>query len=442
MDTAYEISHAFVVPALLQVAGASFAQRVREWAERIGTVEAELERVQSEIDELGFALYGISEEDRRAIIEGFVANGNDDGRDDPGSDDDTEGETVELDPAGLAASLVSWAVGVAMGRFDLRLATGERSWAKEPGPFDPLPVCSPGMLTDYDGQLLLTVPPGYQAKFTAVLVDDPGHQQDVTARVRAVFDAVFGREADRWWDDVGVALGAKGGEVGGWLRRGFFDHHLKTYSKSRRKAPILWPIGPRSGSYNVWLYAHRVSADLLFQVLNDVVVPRLAVQERELTELRQNVGFNHTASQRRAIDTQVRLLGELREFRDDLEALAPLWAPDLNDGIVVVLAPLWRLFSYNRAWSNELKKQWEKLRKGDNDWTQLAMRLWPARVLPKCTKDRSLAIAHGLEDAFWMQDPDHYDKWLPRQVPETLMEELVAQRHNSAIAAALQRVDK
>jgi hypothetical protein len=26
------------------------------------------------------------------------------------------------------------------------------------------------------------------------------------------------------------------------------------------------------------------------------------------------------------------------------------------------------------------------------------MRLWPERVVPKCAKDRSLAIAHGLED--------------------------------------------
>ena len=102
---------------------------------------------------------------------------------------------------------------------------------------------------------------------------------------------------------------------------------------------------------------------------------------------------------------------ELHEFREELEAVAPLWAPDLNDGIVIVLAPLWRLFAHHRAWSSELKKHWAKLAKGDYDWAQLAMHLWPERVVPKCAEDRSLAIAHGLEDVFWVQDQAHEDKW-------------------------------
>jgi hypothetical protein len=52
------------------------------------------------------------------------------------------------DAGALAAELADWLVGVAFGRFDLRLATGERLIPPEPEPFDPLPVSSPGMLTD------------------------------------------------------------------------------------------------------------------------------------------------------------------------------------------------------------------------------------------------------------------------------------------------------
>jgi len=252
-----------------------------------------------------------------------------------------------------------------------------------------------------------------------------------------VFDVVFGSDADDWWVDVGDALGAKRGEIGAWLSKGFFDYHLKSHSKSRRKAPILWPIGTASGSYVVWLYAHRVTADSLFQVLNDLVDPKLSVEQRRLVELTQEAGPNPSASQRKAIDAQEKLVGELQEFRNELEAVAPLWAPDLNDGIVIVLAPLWRLFAHHRAWSKELKKHWDKLAAGDYDWSQLAMHLWPERVVPKCAEDRSLAIAHGLEDVFWVQADDNDDKWEARTTPSTPIDQLITGRHNPTITTAL-----
>ena len=113
--------------------------------------------------------------------------------------------------------------------------------------------------------------------------------------------------------------------------------------------------------------------------------------------------------------------------------MAPLWHPDLNDGIVIVLAPLWRLFAHHRAWSNELKSRWGKLAKGEYDWAQLAMHIWPERVIPKCAEDRSLAIAHDLEDVFWAQDDDNPDKWHPRHTPTTPIDQLIADRANPTI---------
>lgn len=431
LDTVVEVSHAFVVPALLQVDGESFAGRVSAWGERVAVVEAELERVQFEIDELCFELYGISEEDRRAITEGFgVTDTDDEAADD--ADEDESDAGVELDPVGVAAGLVSWAVGVAVGRFDIRLATGERNWPVEPDPFDPLPVCSPGMLTGADGLPATSLPAGYPLVPSPVLVDDPGHELDITARVRGVFDVVFGDDADIWWSDIGAALDARNG-VEGWLRRGFFDHHLKTYSKSRRKAPLMWPIGTKSGSYQVWLYAHSVTPDSLFRLLGDVIEPKLAAEQRQLSDITQEFGPSPTASQRRSLDVQQRLVDEITELRDEIRAVAALWHPDLNDGIVIVLAPLWRLFAQHRAWAKELKDRWVKLAKGDYDWAQLAMHIWPERVIPKCAIDRSLAIAHNLEDTFWTQDETNPDKWHPRHTPTTTIDQLIADRTNPTI---------
>lgn len=455
LDKETETSHAFWLPSLLSVGGDDLAHRIATLAERNHKISTQLGAIQSEIDELCFELYGILDQDRRAIAEGLGANDangdgaraeldNDNGAepdfdDDEDDDEDDDNEVVGLDSSVLAAGLVSWAVGVAMGRFDVRLAIAEGVLPNEPDPFDPLPGCSPGMLrTDQD--LPLANPPAhYPVLVSSLLVDDPGHELDITRRVRSVFEVVFLDDADVWWSEVGAALRTRDGEVGTWLTKGFFDHHLKTYSRSRRKAPLLWPIGTRSGSYLVWLNAHRVSTDSLYQALHDVVAPKLIVEDRELSELRQTAGTSPSASQRKAIEARGRFVAELRELRDELEAVAPLWAPDLNDGIVVVLAPLWRLFAHHRAWSNELKKHWAKLVKGDYDWAQLAMHLWPERVVRKCAEDRSVAIAHRLEDVFWVQDPLN-EKWHPRTEPTIAVEQLISLRHNPATAAALHRL--
>ena len=60
---------------------------------------------------------------------------------------------------------------------------------------------------------------------------------------------------------------------------------LKRYSKSRRKAPIIWQLGVPSGRYSLWLYAHRLSRDSFFRIQNDVVAPKLAHEERQLANL-------------------------------------------------------------------------------------------------------------------------------------------------------------
>ena len=441
LDTVSEVSHAFVVPALLQVEGGSFSGRLGAWGKRVASVEAALDEVQTEIDELCFELYGISEEDRHAITDGFevTADIEFDGLDDESHD--SGDDVAAADPLGLAARLVSWAVGVAVGRFDVRLATGGREWPVEPAPFDPLPLCSPAMLVGEDGLAVTDTPAAYPVGVSPVLVEDPGHRLDLTTRVRAVFDVVFGGDADQWWADVGAALGAKSGEVGPWLGKALFDHHLRTHSKSRRKAPILWPIGSRSGSYLVWLYAHRVSPDTLFQILNDLVSPKVTLEEQQLTRLRQDAGPEPTASQRKVIEKQEDFVSELRELREALEAVTPLWAPDFNDGIAIVLSPLWGLFAHHRAWSKELKQHWGKLAKGEYDWAKLAMHLWPERVILKCAEDRSIAIAHGLEEVFWCQDDTNVDKWHPRVHPTTPIDQLIAERQNPAVVAALQHLE-
>ena len=144
--------------------------------------------------------------------------------------------------------------------------------------------------------------------------------------------------------------------------------------------------------------------------------------------------------------------------------MAPLWNPNLDDGVIINFAPLWRLVPQHKAWQKELKSTWDALCEGKYDWAHLAMHLWPERVVPKCAKDRSLAIAHGLEDVFWEEssvvsrrssvghafaddrgpmtdDASANDakpgKWQPRKVPQSEIDRIVAERTSAAVKDAL-----
>lgn len=445
LDTRSETSHAFTLPALLQVAGADISTRAAAWSDHVRTVEAELAAILSEIDARCFDLYDIDVADRHTITEGFGSRGSDseeatsDGAND--AEDDAEEDTDEndstSDPTGLAAEFVSWAVGVAFGRFDAHLATGARPLPVEPEPFDPLPACSPGMLTGGEGLPLAQPPAGYPLAFpeAGVLVDDLGHSQDLPTAVRAVFDVVFGAAADRWWTDVAALLEPKGHDLRVWLAGSFFEHHLKRHSKSRRKAPIVWQLGTPSGRNSVWLYAHRLKRDSFFQLQNEVVGPKLAHEERQLTSLIQNAGGSPSAPERKEIAAQEAVVEELRAMLDEVKRVAPLWNPNLDDGVVLTMAPLWRLVPQHKPWQKELKSKWDELAAGKHDWAHIAMHLWPERVVPKCAADRSLAIGHGLEEAFWVIGAD--GKWTARATPVKPLDEIVGERASPAVKAAL-----
>ena len=352
----------------------------------------------------------------------------------PGSDED---ESVEVPMAPPLASLLSWSEGVALGRFDVRLATGDREPPPEPDPFDPLPIYSPGMFPD--GQ----IPDDYPLTVDAdgILVEDQGYPDDLLAEVREVLTLL--------WPDNPEAIEAEACKLLGldslrdWFRNAanFWDDHLKRYSKSRRKAPIYWMLSGQSGSvrgrdrtYSVWIYYHQFDRDTLYKVLNQYVKPKLEHELRGLDTLRAEAGPEPTASQRKAIETQETFCDELRGFRDEVARVAPLWNPDLNDGVILNHAPLWRLVPHHKAWQRECKACWDKLVAGDYDWAHLAMHLWPERVVPKCAEDRSLAIAHDLEHEFWLENAE--GKWDPRDVPPERVEELIAERTIKAVQEA------
>lgn len=433
LDTCTETSHAFVLPALVGAEQAgSLHERAQSWRYRVRELTSALVDVQSSIDALCFSLYDLTGEDRLSF----------EGAQRPTSPPvQAQVPSGSIDEGWVGNSLLSWLVGVIFGRFDVRLANGERSTPPEPAPFTQLPACSPGMLTGEDGLPLDEPPDGYPVTFPedGVFVDDVGHGRDLVAVSREAFDVVFGQgDADALWDEAAELVSARKKGLRDWFARSFFADHLKRYSKSRRKAPIYWQLATPSASYSIWLYAHRLTPDTFFRVLNNYVAPKLMHEEVKFTRLVQAAGPDPSTRAAKEIATQEAFVDELRAFRDEVALIAPLWNPDLDDGTVLVKAPLWRLVPQHKPWQNELRKKWDELQEGKYDWAHIAIHLWPERVVPKCTEDRSLAIAHDVEDVFWFEDDD--GKWQPREVDQAKVDALVEERTSPTVKDALQRL--
>jgi hypothetical protein len=216
--------------------------------------------------------------------------------------------------------------------------------------------------------------------------------------------------------------------------QGFFQYHLSRYTKGSRQAPIYWQLSAGTGACSVWLYYHRFTVDTIYRVLRDFVEPRIQQAERDQLEF-ESQGSLSVEAATQLHNAQI-LLQDLRLLKSELDLVAPLWNPNLNDGVIINHAILWRITPYT-PWQKKCKECWDKLEKGDYDWAHLAFHLWPERVIRSCTTDRSLAIAHGLEERLWQETNN--GNWLPRQLSEADLQALIAEHSNPAVKSALER---
>ena len=146
------------------------------------------------------------------------------------------------------------------------------------------------MLQGDDGLPLTETPPGYPVdiQWDGILVDDEDHSADVVARTRQVIDLLWGERADAIEREACEILGVK--SLRDYFRKsgkgGFWDDHVKRYSKSRRQAPIYWLLQSSKKNYGLWLYYHRLDKDILYKALVNYVEPKIRLEESRLNDLR------------------------------------------------------------------------------------------------------------------------------------------------------------
>jgi len=301
------------------------------------------------------------------------------------------------DGATEVENLLSYCLGVAFGRWDARIGKDPSLGATLGGAFDQLPVCAPGALTEdaalvgKDGPLPYRperlpaapehVPADYplHGKWSGILVDDDGHSDDLVARVRGVLAYLFGPERAPSIEAEAIVLLQEGGVKVKGLRdyyaTRFFGTHIKRYSKSRRKAPIYWQLASRRKSYSLWLYYHRLHPGTLYQALQEYVEPKIELEQTRLRELeaQQRAATDSRAARTLAgqVDKKSALVEELIQFGNDLKEAADRgFAPDLNDGVMLNIAPLHKLVPWPDA-----ATAWKELNAGTYPWSTIGQRL-------------------------------------------------------------------
>ncbi|MCL4299600.1 MAG: hypothetical protein KJ077_27940 [Anaerolineae bacterium] len=381
LSTVEEVSHIFILPALLFTQGITLVRRSQIYQNRLDDTVHRLKRLQGEIDDIAFRLYSLDEMDRQAIEASFDEQLNTPSGKEIGSDEDTTED--EAAPAAEASRLVpdllSYGVGCTFGRWDIRYATGKRELPELPDPFAPLPAYSLGMLATRPA------PNSYPLMLDrdGILVDDPDHPDDVVRRLREVLELLWSDRAEAIEREANEILGVK--ELRAYFRNpgngGFWQDHIKRYSKSRRKAPIYWLLQSSRKNYALWLYYHRLDKDILYKALVNYVEPKIRLEESKLEGIRDQLpgagsqgsgaGGRSQKALEKELDQQESFVAELHDFRDKLRRAAHLnLEPDLNDGVVLNIAPLWELVPWKEA-----RQYWEELLAGKYEWSSIGRQL-------------------------------------------------------------------
>jgi hypothetical protein len=282
-----------------------------------------------------------------------------------------------------AEAFVSFAVGVALGRFGA------------------------------DGEGVLTVAPASALPAGALFVTAAGADR---------LDHPAAAPLHAAWREHGAAVG-DGDDLRTYLRTSFFAYHKKLYDNR----PIYFPLSSAKKNFVAFVSIHRWQADTLSALLADHLVPTKRRLDGELDDLRtaRATGTNKRQAERRYTEVQ-KLLEELNDFIAKVTEIAERGPPppddstpkrevdaryqmDLDDGVMVNSAALWPLLE--PQWKDP-RKWWKELAtakgKKDYDWAHLAARYFPSRARKKCHEDPSLAVAH---QCFWELHPAKAYAW-------------------------------
>ena len=232
----------------------------------------------------------------------------------PGSDNDY---TLQWNEDVLMKQLISYAVGVWMGRYKL----GTKG----------LHIAHPNP-TDKELQ-------EYWYGGVQVYIDDDGlipilpqsspFDDNLSSRISDFVRITFGE--DKLTENLNYIEQKLGTSIDQYVQKDFWKDHKKMY----QNRPIYWLFSSSKGAFKCLAYMHRMTAYTAERVRSNYLLPYIEFLQNQIGELENRRATLSTAENRKLQNLQ-KAFEECREYHERLQVVAEqAIAFDLDDGVVV-----------------------------------------------------------------------------------------------------------
>ena len=195
-----------------------------------------------------------------------------------------------------------------------------------------------------------------------ILVFDEGHPDDAPIRIKEALEKILGDERG---EEVIKVLG---GDLRKFLISDFFiKYHIKMY----KKRPIYWLFSSEKKNYGFYIYNLKFTQDTLYSLINKYTEPKINFEKSRLSELhikRDKVEGREKRDIEKLIVRGKELLEELEHFKKDInEVIALGYRPNIDDGVILSMAPFYKLIPWK-----EPKRYYKELQQGKYKWSQIS----------------------------------------------------------------------
>ena len=226
-------------------------------------------------------------------------------------------EEIEWHTDVLMKQLISYAVGVWMGRYCLN----------KKGLHIAHPQPTPQELQEY----------WYGS--TQVNIDDDGlipilpqsspFDDNLVSRITDFVRITFGE--DKLTENLNYIEQQLGQTIEQYLLKDFWKDHKKMY----QNRPIYWLFSSKKGAFKCLAYMHRMDAYTAERVRNNYLLPYIEYLQNQIADLENRASSLSTAENRKLQNLQ-KVLEECREYHERLQVIAEQAIGfDLDDGVVV-----------------------------------------------------------------------------------------------------------